>query len=108
MLDELESQVKEKIDIDKIKQELLNGLNQNLSDNKALKKEFDEFLDGRTFTPEFAGISIMVLNSNGRQPYYIARMHLYDAGNKTEGAQLATYEIEYSTDGEILDDFLIF
>jgi len=104
MLEEIESQVKEKINVEKIKEELLDGLNHNLLENKALKKEFDEFLEGRSFTSEFAGISIMIFNSDGRQPYYLGRLHLYDA----ESTLIATYEIEYSADGEILDDFLIF
>lgn len=108
MLEDIEARVQESVDLEKVKQELLEGLNQNLTGNEDLKKEFDEYLDGRTFTPEFVGISIMILNSNGRKPYYLARLNLYAAGEKSEGNQLATYEIEYSMDGEILDDFLVF
>lgn len=108
MLQEFEAQVQETINVEKVKEELTSGLNHNLAENKILKDEFDVFLSGRAFTTEFGGISIMILNANGREPYYIARMHLYESNNKTEGAQIATYEIEYSADGEILDDFLVF
>ncbi|MCG2617847.1 hypothetical protein LZZ85_26335 [Terrimonas sp. NA20] len=99
---DFETLFKQYFDIEKIKNELHLGL-ENLKKSDELEEEITVFLKKETnYFTEFAGIKISIFNAYRREPFFFARLNIFDS--KTNIVK-AWYDLEYSLTFEILDDY---
>jgi len=105
-LRDIEPFFRQTLDYKKIIQELDKGFKRCLEDKES-SEDFEKYLDGRKYYTQFIGISFMIIEMR-RAPFYRALLGIFQAGLKGGGIQLGTYEIEYSLDGDFLDEYLIY
>jgi hypothetical protein len=105
-LRDLEPFFRHTLNYKKIIRELEEGF-KRCTENEESIADFEKYLEGKKYYTKFIGISFMIIEGR-RQPFYRALLGIFQAGLKGGAIQLGTYEIEYSLDGEFLDEFLVY
>jgi hypothetical protein len=100
VLEEIEVQFSSHLDLPRIVQELQETLAQILAMNPEVKKEFDLLVQGRSYTVEYTGVSIMILDPMGRKPCFRAKAQV-----QVDTIPLAWIELEYDSAGNVLDSY---
>ncbi len=94
---------------DELKQKTINNIQSILdnSDSNFLKDSIDELPQGILFSDlkiEYRATYIMLKKANGAKPSF--RL-VFDLLEPNDDEELFTYEIEYNSDSEYLDDFFL-
>jgi hypothetical protein len=104
MLSDIEKFIEKELNIPQIEISLKEGLHSLLNEEE-IKEELEKMVLGNNYSAEFAGITVHLLNSHKRRPFYRARLNLI---RKNDNKIIAWYEQEYGEGGEVLDDFFDF
>lgn len=101
---EIEKTVGEALDIEALKLELFEGFSYIIThpEDTDINTEFEKALKGRNYDFTFRGITLHLLNEGGRMPFYRAAA---DITILNGSFSIAKYSIEYSLNGEVLDDY---
>jgi len=102
-LQDVKELANKKLDLEKVKNDLIIGFKNLIENNEDIKEEFDKTHGNENYHLFFNGLIIYLTET--RKPFYRARVEIITNQSKR---MLAWYEIEYGWSGEILDDYFDF